>query len=309
MQVGCGDKAVWAASHDDASADSRSFIQWDPSIRIVALGWTSEEQLAVVLEEGIVRLYTLLSPCPAPPPRTSSEEDAALPVEATASCYHTSYALGTDATDTGVTSARIWAHGLVALTGAGRFVEWKFPARDAEEGSWASRVPVPTLLPALVLPSGTAKAAGSSTSSAAGPPEPPSAWDIRPPGVSASGLLELLVSPAATSDGGTLLAIDSLAGCTDLRLTRGPFHAVRPSPNGALLALLTSDAKLWVVSADLQRSLSEFDVGASDAFDEARGTGLGGTGVVAVEWCGDNSVVLSSDSEVLMVGPFGDALR
>jgi hypothetical protein len=50
-------------------------------------------------------------------------------------------------------------------------------------------------------------------------------------------------------------------------------------------------------------------VADADAFEENRGRGLGGTGVEAVEWCGDNSVVLSSESEVLMVGPFGDVLR
>ncbi|KAL9934186.1 hypothetical protein V8E36_006642 [Tilletia maclaganii] len=130
----------------------------------------------------------------------------------------------------------------------------------------------------------------------------------------------------------------------DLQLSRGPFFAIRPSPNGKLLALLTSaddptnpaeiasslstaSRKLWVVSSDLQRSLSEFDILASDAYHAASRVegglldtisstlgfedkgGLGGTGILQIEWCGDNTVALSWNEEVLMVGPFGDSLR
>jgi hypothetical protein len=288
--------------------------QWDASNRIVALGFTAQERLAVVMEEGVVRLYTFLSPCPASAPQGSSDKDAPTPVEAGPTSYYVQYTLGSEAADTGVLDARIWSEGLVALTGGNRFVEWSFPSREVEESSWSSPpvVSAPTLLPPAVI-SGSGPSMRPANGSAAPTSEthpvgPPSTWAVRPPHMSASGLLEILVSPASDG-GGTLLSIDSLSGCTDLRLTRGPFHAMRPSPNGKLLALLTYDAKLWVVSADLQRSLSEFDVADADAFEENRGRGLGGTGVEAVEWCGDNSVVLSSESEVLMVGPFGDVLR
>lgn len=37
---------------------SKLFQQWDKG-RIAALGWTDREQLVVVNEEGIVRLYPL----------------------------------------------------------------------------------------------------------------------------------------------------------------------------------------------------------------------------------------------------------
>ncbi|KAE8213269.1 hypothetical protein CF327_g3186 [Tilletia walkeri] len=168
-----------------------------------------------------------------------------------------------------------------------------------------------------------------------------------------SSLLSLTPSPSL--DGTTassaepapysLNGLDSspTADLADLQLSRGPFFAIRPSPNGKLLALLTSaddptnlsditaslngSRKLWVVSSDLQRSLSEFDILASDAYkvasrvdggllDTASTTlgfedkgGLGGTGVVQIEWCGDNTVALAWSEEVLMVGPFGDSLR
>ncbi len=41
-------------------------IPWDPSLRIIALDFNALEQLVVVLEEGSVRLYTLLSPAQLP---------------------------------------------------------------------------------------------------------------------------------------------------------------------------------------------------------------------------------------------------
>ncbi len=116
----------------------------------------------------------------------------------------------------------------------------------------------------------------------------------------------------------------------DMRLSRGPFHAVRPSPNGKLLALMTADLVLWVVSSDFSRSLSEFDIRASEAYQDASSVddpfrsanggsasvggdggkgGLGGSGVRAVQWCGNNTIALAFNDEVVMVGPFGDSIR
>ena len=58
----------------------------------------------------------------------------------------------------------------------------------------------------------------------------------------------LFVSPVGSP---TLykLSLSQLAA-QDMRLDRGPFYAIRPSPDNNLVALVTSDWKLWVVSSD-----------------------------------------------------------
>uniref|UniRef100_V5ES11 Probable vacuolar protein sorting-associated protein 16 homolog n=1 Tax=Kalmanozyma brasiliensis (strain GHG001) TaxID=1365824 RepID=V5ES11_KALBG len=283
-------------------------IPWDPSLRIIALDFNALEQLVVVLEEG-------------------------------------NHSLGTEATETGILDARIWAGGLVAFVGARRFVEWRFPALDvdADAGEYAGaislsgggdygfalpsfdddavRAPAPELLPPY----------DQSTSSAASSSSLPPSWAVVPPNVSHSGLTTVLIA-----QGPTLLSLTrSAAGpssidtaCQDMRLSRGPFHAVRPSPNGKLLALLTADLILWVVSSDFSRSLSEFDIRASEAYEDATPIddafragstdpasagsskgGIGGSGVREVQWCGNNTIALSFNDEVVMVGPFGDNIR
>ncbi|PWN40711.1 hypothetical protein IE81DRAFT_325313 [Ceraceosorus guamensis] len=298
-------------------------IPWNASDRIIALGFTDDEQLIVVLEEGAARLYTFFSPCPAQDKRTLqadrrsenqsySSVSGPTPTEVTASCYYTQYSLGAEAVETGIEDARMWSQGLVIRTRAGRFVEWSFPFKEgASEGAWSKRtlsIPAPILLPSIPSETST-NFQEVGTSMAAESQASVGAWDIIPSTVSNSGLVEVLLSPTSSAQEGTLLSLDSLSGSTDLRLTRGPFHTIRPSPNGALLALLTHDEKVWVVSSDLQRSLSEYDLGSSEAFESNKGKGLGGTGVEDVRWCGNNSVVLSSESEVVMVGPFGEVLR
>ncbi|KAE8242239.1 hypothetical protein A4X06_0g7094, partial [Tilletia controversa] len=39
-------------------------LPYDPTRKIIALGWTPAEQLAVVLDDGIVRIYTLFAAAP-----------------------------------------------------------------------------------------------------------------------------------------------------------------------------------------------------------------------------------------------------
>lgn len=309
-----------------------------------------------MLDEGVVRTYTLLSPCPSAPSSSSSVSPESLPAPATATCYYTQRSLGQEATETGVVEARIWSDGLVALTGAGRFIDYRFPKafRDdqgaqghGEDGFWtehASTSTTPKLLPHFL---------STAAPSAAGP-QIPTTWSFIPPDASSSGLLEVLLSPPAplptpvtkssTSNSGTstpnptqqsfhagtVLSLDSVSGCSDMRLTRGPFAKISVSPNGKLLALLiTQEKKLWVVSSDFQRSLSEFDVTDCDAYIEAEenraaghehgpghgagiDTALGGlasTGIRQIEWCGNNTVALAFETAVVMVGPFGDSLR
>ena len=325
-------------------------IPWDPSLRIVALGFNALEQLVVVLEEGNVRLYTLLSPCPASADPTSSSSSARnrpLPVEATSTSYYTQHSLGTEATETGVLDATVWAGGLVALVGAKRFVEWRFPGLDvdADSGEYAGAISlsgggefgfalpsfdddaVQPPLPELLPPYDTSSSYSSDTSSL------PTSWAVVPPNVSQSGRTTVLIA-----QGPTLLSLTrSTAGpssidtaCQDMRLSRGPFHVIRPSPNGKLLALMTTDLVLWVVSSDFSRSLSEFDIRASEAYQDASSIddpfssanqapaaaappagkgGIGGSGIREIQWCGNNTVALSFSDEVVMVGPFGDSIR
>jgi hypothetical protein len=98
-----------------------------------------------------------------------------------------------------------------------------------------------------------------------------------------------------------------------MRLTRGPFSAVVPSPNGKLLALLTNDKKLWVVSSDFRRSLSEFDITQCEAYiapnEGTDDVSLRQLGIRQIEWCGNNTVAIAWETEVIMVGPFGDSIR
>lgn len=299
-----------------------------------------------------MRLYTLLSPCPrtATSGASSVQDPSTVPTPVTSTCYYTQYTLGAEATETGVVEGKVWEGGIVALTGGGRFVDFRFPQRkeDDDEGIWDQYTSpaAPQLLPPF---------SSTSQASSMGPPPLPTAWTFLPPTVSASGVLEVLLSPAAvssngmtaissssgaasssvsassssgrstphqpqaTASAGTLIALDSISGPTDMRLTRGPFSSIVASPNGKLLALLTSDKKLWVVSSDFQRSLSEFDVTDCEAYREAQASNQGGavssapalgqTGIRQVEWCGNNTVALAFESEVVMVGPFGDSLR
>jgi hypothetical protein len=279
-------------------------IPWEASDKIVKLGFTSQEQLAVVLEEGVVRLYTLFQPCPSPPASTGAQYDAAedqrlsLPVEATSTCYYTQHSLGQEATDTGVIDAKVWEDGVVAITGAGKFIEWRFPRpREEEVIGGVEPVSHPQVL--------------SSPDLSLGPSHLPSSWCVIDPEVSTSGLPEILVS-SSSSD--TIISLDSVSGSTDMKLSRGPFPAIRPSPNGKLLAVLTVDRKLWVVSSDFQRSLSEFDVTQCDAYQSASSStggkaGMRDSGIRQIEWCGNNTVAIAWENEVLMIGPFGDSLR
>lgn len=123
--------------------------------------------------------------------------------------------------------------------------------------------------------------------------EPPHAWAIIPPDQSISRHVEVLLSVDTT-----ILAVDNLENI-DQRVARGPFLRVSPSPNGKLLALLSSSGLLWVVSTDFQRSLAEFDtqtVGAEDPVNQ-------------VEWCGNDAILVTWNSLALLVGPSGDTLR
>ena len=115
-----------------------------------------------------------------------------------------------------------------------------------------------------------------------------------PPDLTISRHVEVLLSADAT-----VYSVDNLE-TTDQRLSRGPFSHLSPSPNGKSLALLTSSGTLWVVSADFQRSLAEFDTrSVAGGEDEVR----------QVEWCGNDAVLVTWETTAVLVGPFGDTLQ
>ncbi|KJA15614.1 hypothetical protein HYPSUDRAFT_1068261 [Hypholoma sublateritium FD-334 SS-4] len=213
-------------------------FSWDQG-KIVRFGWTIDEKLAVLNEEGVYRLYDLQGD-------------------------YEQHSLGTEAAEMGVIDARIHDNGLVALTNALTLLEVK---------GWEGNRPL-----ALANPNIS---------------EPPHAWAVIPPDLNISRHVEVLLSVDAT-----IYAVDNLES-VDQRLSRGPFTHVSPSPNGKSLALLTFNGILWVVSTDFQRNLAEFD---TSTVPGAEGP------VCQVEWCGNDAILVSWNSLVVLVGPSGDTL-
>lgn len=73
--------------------------QWDHG-RIIRFGWTLNEQLVVLNEEGVYRVYDLQG-------------------------EYQQYSLGTEASEVGIVDARIYENGMVALTGSLTLLEVK----------------------------------------------------------------------------------------------------------------------------------------------------------------------------------------
>jgi hypothetical protein len=126
--------------------------------------------------------------------------------------------------------------------------------------------------------------------------QPPFTWSLIPPDLTTSRHVELLLSVDQT-----IHTLDTLSS-TDQLLSRGPFSHIAPAPNGKSLALLTAAGLLWVVSADFQRPLAEFDT-------TTQGMGAAGEKVRQVEWCGNDAILVTWETTALLVGPFGDTLR
>ena len=74
-------------------------MQWDQA-KIIRFGWTIDEKLAVLNEEGVYRLYDLQGD-------------------------YTQYSLGPEAAELGIIDAKIHDNGLVALTGSLTLLEVK----------------------------------------------------------------------------------------------------------------------------------------------------------------------------------------
>lgn len=94
--------------------------QWDSPTRIVSLGWTLNESLVVLTQDGTYRLYALSTG--ATPPS------------------YTQHTLGPEAQEAGVIEAKIHEEGMVALLASLVFVEVKGWQKTSEEGSTGGKV-------------------------------------------------------------------------------------------------------------------------------------------------------------------------
>ncbi|KAG6888102.1 hypothetical protein C0995_010667 [Termitomyces sp. Mi166 len=221
------------------AGEGLSLLSWD-QVRIICFGWTGDERLVVLNEEGVYRLYDLQGD-------------------------YEQHSLGNEAAELGLVDARIHDNGLVAMTGALSLLEVK---------GWEGGRPLTLASPGLN--------------------EPPHVWSVIPPDVNISRHVEVLLSVDST-----ILSVDNLE-VVDQRISRGPFTHISPSPNGKALALLTFSGLLWAVSTDFQRSMAEFD---TNTIHQAEGP------VRQVEWCGNDAILVTWDTLVVLVGPYGDTLK
>ncbi|CAG8453383.1 779_t:CDS:10 [Ambispora leptoticha] len=174
---------------------------------------------------------------------------------------YTQFSLGKEAKDHSVIDCQIWGTGLVALTGNFKLIS----LTNFSE-------PRPRLM------------------ADPGLNEPPHSWTVIPPQYTLSRHVEVLLAT-----GSTIFTVDAKES-QDQFLQQGPFTKMAVSPNGKFLALFTTDGKLWVVSTDFQKNLSEFPTKSKVPPQQ-------------LVWCGTDSVVMYWDKIVLMVGPFGDWIK
>ncbi|KAG0200791.1 hypothetical protein BGX28_006226 [Mortierella sp. GBA30] len=174
---------------------------------------------------------------------------------------YTQFSLGKEAKDNKIIEVQFWGSGLVALTGSFRLIA----ITNFDE-------PQPTTL------------------ADPGINEPPHSWTVIPPKFTLSRHVEVLLAVNST-----IVVVDATEARDEL-LQQGPFTKMSISPDGKFLALFTSDGKLLVVSADFQKSLSEFATRSQIPPQQ-------------LVWCGTDSVVLYWDKIVLMVGPYGDWIK
>ncbi|CAI2176411.1 4285_t:CDS:10 [Funneliformis geosporum] len=174
---------------------------------------------------------------------------------------YTQLSLVKEAKEYSVIDCQIWGTGLVALTGNFKLIV----LTNFEE-------PRPHLM------------------ADPGLNDPPHSWTVIPPQYTLSRHVEVLLAT-----GSTILTVDTKES-QDQLLQQGPFTKMAVSPNGKFLALFTADGKLWVVSTDFNKNLSEFTTNSKAPPQQ-------------LIWCGTDSVVLYWDKIVLMVGPFGDYIK
>ncbi|WWC61373.1 uncharacterized protein I303_103954 [Kwoniella dejecticola CBS 10117] len=185
----------------------------------------------------------------------------------TSTSTYKQYSLGLGE-DEGVLGAKAYEEGMVILTNGLEFLEVR---------GWAGGRGVPLKSSGLI--------------------EPPTSWALLPPDISPTGHIQLIISTSST-----IVTLDTLERI-DQKINRGPFSNISISPNGKFLALITTskyDRRLWVVSSDFGRNLSEVDLNQLHPSEIPE--------VIGCEWCGDNAIALSWEGRVVVVGPGGESL-
>lgn len=273
----------------------------------------------------------------------SAEPKSIHPVtsKATQYTYLVSYSLASLwAGDNSIVDARLHeaSHTLIFLTRSGAFYAWRLPedaTKDALRDADASASGIGEsgsnhrfFNSAWVYPSwprfdpdqGSSSATEGTISSWAIAPNP--AGHDHPPDVLispswSSSLFRLPGSQSQSADSSAAYAQPSTGGCEDLRLADGPYRAISTSPDGSLLSLLRNDWTVEVLTSDLARGLSDFDLSPLLTLDQpdqnlpdlwGAQLALQQAGISQFEWCGNMAValVLEATSQILLVGPFGE---
>lgn len=248
---------------------------------MVSIGFSWRDDLAVVTEDGHVRLYTLLEPV------YNAQESGRR--EATPNSSYTVFDLGTAASEVGVASVRIVPEAIGAMLYDGSVIHAWFPGvYDGRlESPWAPLgvFSAPHTLPPLPA---DAKASGG--------------WDMAATG---AGALVLAVA----SDAGVFLWEDGVYTGME---TAGTAVGVLLSPQAESIAVITEERELRVLATSEARLLYAWDMAASDAYaacaplsapNAALGDkgGLGGTGATSLVWCNHETVALAWPSSVVLV--------
>lgn len=116
------------------------------------------------------------------------------------------------------------------------------------------------------------------------------AWTLSSPVFTVSRQAECLVALDKT-----IISMDG-AESQDMSLEHGPFSNLELSPNNQFLALRSQDGRIWVSSADFQRTLTEYDAG--NDFNPQ-----------ALAWCGNDALVTVEGSVITVIGPSAATLR
>ncbi|GIL84671.1 hypothetical protein Vretifemale_13276, partial [Volvox reticuliferus] len=279
----------------NSAGESLGACLWEGG-RLVAWGWTEEQQLAVVEATGKVSLFSpFVEKIREFTFGTAVEHDGI----AAAEVYGSGVVVvteprqlaappGTPATADGMPSecSEIW---VICNLRDPKPIRLKSPSKEAYRAAAAATA-------AGTASKGGGNPLGSITGlGGLGRPGMPQCLAVLDPRVTLSRGVEVLAVV-----GGSLWQLDE-ASATDhyppaLRAAGNAVH-LAVSPGGSFVALYTSDDRLLVLSADLNRQLTEF---------ETRGADFAPSGLY---WVGSDAVLLTWPDVAVLVGAYGDSVQ
>lgn len=115
-------------------------------------------------------------------------------------------------------------------------------------------------------------------------------WTLIPPAFTLSRSVEVLLAIDQT------IHVVDATDSEDRMLDIGPFTHISVSPNGRFVALYTEVGKAYVITSDFQNRLSEHNSRAKVL-------------PKAVDWCGNDAVVIAWEDEVHVIGPNNAAAK